>query len=88
MIKENGLPPLYLLAHPRFGGGWRAQRARRGNQKAMINGGGNRLMFKGALPFIEAAYGAPLPPLTWSPSPMDGAGKYRGRGVVPPPCKK
>ena len=30
MIKENGLPPLYLLAHPRFGGGWRASARRKG----------------------------------------------------------
>ena len=48
-----------LTCPPPFGGGWRAQRAGRGNQKAMVNGGGNRLMFKGALPFIEAACGGP-----------------------------
>jgi hypothetical protein len=41
----------------------------------MVNGGGNRLMFKGALPFIEAACGGPPFHHYRGPPPPDKQGE-------------
>lgn len=69
--------PCGALLCPRLRGKGGADRHQRGRRKAAF------ILARRRLPPCREA--APLPPLTWSPSPIDGGGKFLENVIAPSP---